>query len=309
MSMKVVVTTSLIVGLTASVAHAQESAKPKEECPTPEQFKAAGATGPTAEDIYEEADCPPEAEVQAAKPTPAFVRASYPEPAPQPRPTPATYADEGVSSYLELAPKNAVEIGIQGGYSQPFGDLLEDVRISDLADAGGEIAIELGWRATPRFMLGGTFRYNEQTVDDNFAPSSEMDIRGFTAAVQGTFHIMPYSVADPYVTVGTGTRSMFLSPDDGSTATVFQGWEIIRAQLGLDFRVARDFSMGPNAGAALNMFFWQNEVEDGTIDNPRPNVFVFAGVAGRFQIGGSRVTERGTSIAAAPLTTWTTASR
>ncbi|NUO51542.1 MAG: hypothetical protein HOV80_22020 [Polyangiaceae bacterium] len=306
MSMKVAVTTSLLVGLTASVAHAQESAPKKEECPTPEAFKAAGATGPTNDsDIYYEADCPPAEQPPAAKPTPTVQRVSYTEPAPQPRAPQPAYADEGITSYLQLAPKNSFELGLQGGYAQPFGDLFKGVRISDLADAGGEVAVDLGWRATPLFMLGATLRYNEQTVDDNFAPGSELDIRGFTAAIQGTFHIMPYSVADPYVTVGTGTRSMFLSPDNGSTSTVYQGWEIIRAQLGLDFRVARDFSMGPNAGAAMNMFFWQNNVDDAVIDDPRPNVFVFAGVAGRFQIGGSRVTERGVAIRNVPLTTWT----
>jgi hypothetical protein len=311
MSMKVVVTTSLIVGLTASIAHAQESTTTKEECPTPEQLKAAGGSPPANVNV-DAPECPPAQQPQqqqqvSAPLPPAAMPVSYPEPAPQPaRAAPMAYADEAVDSYLDLGPKNAFELGIQGGYSQPFGDLVEGVRISDITDAGGEVALDLGWRATPLFMLGGTLRYNELTVDDQFADSDQMDIRGTSASIQGTFHLAPFAVADPYITLGTGHRSMWVSPTNGDS-TVFHGWEIVRAQVGLDFRVARDFSMGPNAGAAMNMFFWQNEAgtvprrsEEALIEDPRPNAYVFAGLAGRFEIGGTRVTENGTIIGNAP---------
>ncbi|NUO51544.1 MAG: hypothetical protein HOV80_22030 [Polyangiaceae bacterium] len=304
--MKVAVTTSLLVGLTASVAYAQEGSTTKEECPTPEQFKAAGGTPPSNVDAGMP-ECPPVQQVSAPLPQP-IMPVSAPEP--QRRPAPVAYADEGVESYLDLAPKNAFELGVQGGYSQPFGDLLKDVKISDITDAGGEVALDLGWRATPLFMLGGTLRYNELTVDDQFAPGSEMDIRGTSASIQGTFHLAPYSPADPYITVGTGSRSMWIVPENGDS-TVFTGWEIVRAQVGVDFRVARDFSMGPNAGAALNMFFWENEggtffkrTGDALIDDPRPNAFVFAGLAGRFQIGGTRVS-KDTYYGSAPPQTMT----
>ncbi len=297
MSMKVAVTTSLIVGLTASVAHAQESATTKEQCPTPDQFKAAGATAPTNVNM-DVPECPPVQQVSAPLPPP-IMPVSAPEPAPSFGPEPVAYRDEEITSHLQLAPKNAFEIGFQGGYFQPFGDLMKDVRISNVTDAGGEVALDLGWRIGPMGAVAVTGRYHESVVDDQFADNDDMDIRGGAVGFQGTVYFAPYMAANPYLTMGAGYRTLWLVPQNGVDSTIYHGVELARAQLGLDFRVARDFSIGPNAGAAVNMFVAEdgptgnrvNPSGDQVIDDPRPSAMIFAGMAGRFDVGGSRVSE------------------
>jgi hypothetical protein len=313
MSMKVVLTTSLVVGLTVSVAHAQESAPMKEECPTPDQFKAAGATGPTNVDI-DVPECPPVQQVSAPLPPP-ILPVSAPEPAPRFGPEPVAYRDEEITSYLQLAPKNAFEIGFQGGYFQPFGDLMKDTRISNITDAGGEVGLDLGWRIGPMGAIGVVGRFHESVVDDQFADSEDMAIRGGAVGFQGTVHFAPYMAADPYLTMGAGYRTLWLVPQSGES-NIFHGVELARVQLGLDLRVARDFSIGPNAGAAVNMFVAEagpsnnrfNPSGDNVIDDPRPSAMIFAGMAGRFEVGGSRVSE-GVYYGRYPRTREYTASR
>ncbi|NUO51545.1 MAG: hypothetical protein HOV80_22035 [Polyangiaceae bacterium] len=293
MSMKVAVTTTLIVGLSASVAHAQESDPTKEESPS--QSKAAEATGPSK--AAEVPECPPVQQVSAPLPPP-IMPVSAPMPAPV-GPAPVEFRDEEITSYLQLAPKNAFEIGVQGGYFQPFGDLMKDVRISNITDAGGEVALDLGWRIGPMGAIAITGRYHESFVDDQFANSEDMDIRGGAVGFQGTVYFAPYMAANPYLTMGAGYRTLWLVPQNGVDSTIYHGVELARAQVGLDFRVARDFSLGPNAGAALNMFVAEdgptgnrvNPSGDQVIDDPRPSAMIFAGMAGRFDVGGTRVSE------------------
>jgi hypothetical protein len=296
MSMKVAVTTSMLVGLVASVAHAQESAKPQ-----PVTNPQAGAK--PQESFTEEGipACPPLQPAAAPAPVVAPMPVSYSEPAPRPmRAPPVAYADEGVDSYLDLAPRNAFEVGFQGGYFQPFGDLMKDTRISNITDAGGEVGLDLGWRIGPMGAIAVTGRYHESVVDDSFAASGQMDVRGGAVGFQGTVHFAPYVAADPYLTMGAAYRTMWLVPQITETdSSIYHGVELARVQLGVDFRVARDFSIGPNAGAAVNMFFAEdapadvafNPSGDTIIDDPRPSAMIFAGMAGRFEVGGERESE------------------
>ncbi len=317
MSMKVAVTTSLLVGLVASVAHAQESAKPQ-----PATNPQAGAQPQQASVEEGIPSCPPlqpGAAPVAAAPAPVVVAVpvSYPEPAPRPmRAPPVAYADEGVDSYLDLAPRNAFEIGFQGGYFQPFGDLMKDTRITNITDAGGEVGLDLGWRIGPMAAIAATGRYHESVVDDSFAAAGQMDIRGGAVGFQGTVYFAPYMAANPYLTMGAAYRTLWLVPQTTDTdSSIYHGVELARVQLGLDFRVARDFSIGPNAGAAVNMFFAEdapadvafNPSGDTVIDDPRPSAMIFAGMAGRFDVGGERESES-RYYGKAPARTYTASS-
>ncbi|NUO51543.1 MAG: hypothetical protein HOV80_22025 [Polyangiaceae bacterium] len=322
MWMKVAVSTSLIVGLTASVAHAQESGKPQpatnpQAGAKPQESKAqeSKAHESKAQETFVEEgipSCPP---VQpAATPPPVMpTPVSYPEPAPRPMPAPVPYSDEGVKSYLDLAPRNAFEIGFQGGYFQPFGDLMKDTRISNITDAGGEVGLDLGWRIGPMGAIAVTGRYHESVVDDSFAANAQEDIRGGAVGFQGTVYFAPYLAANPYLTMGAAYRTLWLVPQTTDTnSSIYHGVELARVQFGVDFRVARDFSIGPNAGAAVNMFFAEdapadvafNPSGDTIIDDPRPSAMIFAGLAGRFEVGGTRESES-TYYGKAPARTYT----
>src|SRR5512139_1438324 len=149
MPMKVAISTSLVVILCAGVAQAEV---PTPECPPPAPAAAAVSPAPVV---------PPPPPV-----TPVSYETSRTVLGPEPVPYGA--ADEPIESYLDLAPRNAFELGFQGGYAQPFGDVMSGFDISDLVDPGGEVALDLGWRISPVYMVGVSGRFHESVVDDNF---------------------------------------------------------------------------------------------------------------------------------------------
>jgi len=191
-----------------------------------------------------------------------------------------------------LAPHRAFEIGVEGGYTQPFGELADGAAIGDVADAGGAVGLNVGYRFTPRWALSLYGQFHESSVSSNISNGGDVDVRGLSTGMMGTFHVRPYSVVDPYVSLGAGYRAFFIARHEGLNQTV-HGIQAARGVVGVDFRVSEDVAIGPLVGADLNVFV-SDAVENGTnssIDSPRPSTFLFAGLAGKFDIGGKRIAD------------------
>ncbi len=191
------------------------------------------------------------------------------------------------------APRDALEIGVHGGYTQPFGEIQDGRAIMDSVDAGGAFGLDIGWRLNPRWSLGFAGQYHESMVDDRLDDAT-VDIRGLTATVQATIHFTPYDPVDPYVSLGTGYRGLWTIETGPRNDLMTHGFQIARGLFGVDFRVARDFALGPVVGADMTVFVWENP--EGPIGNERLSdlrltTFLFAGVGGRFDIGGRRESE------------------
>lgn len=190
------------------------------------------------------------------------------------------------------APKKAFEIGVNGGYTQPFGKVARDRIIHDQVDAGGAVGLNLGYRFNPRWSLGFTGQYHDSGARGTLEGNT--DFRGVAAGVEGTFHMAPYSRIDPYFTLGTGYRALWRSAEVGSVGNLMtHGLQLGKALIGVDFRLSESLALGPVAGADVNLFLWDNP--EGTTGNRaissgdrRPNTFIFAGLAARFDVGGTR---------------------
>ncbi len=196
-----------------------------------------------------------------------------------------------------LAPSSAIEIGVNGGYTQGVGDISNAPgnRIQDLEGAGGAIGLNLGYRASPHFEVGvygqGGF-YNSQI--------SSTAVRDFTGGVQANYHFTPYRGMDPWVGLGTGYHGLWLSPDNGPN-TSYAGWEIARLRVGADFRVSNEIALGPMVGASANIFFSEKLPGDTSFHNvsgERVNASFFAGLMGRFDLAGTSVREPASNVAA-----------
>jgi hypothetical protein len=75
------------------------------------------------------------------------------------------------------------------------------------------------------------------------------------------------------------------------------GLQLARAQVGLDVRVSRDVAIGPMIGGDIDLFIWRNPegaAGNAAIPDKELSTFVFAGVQGRFDVGGTRVERTGT---------------
>jgi len=197
-----------------------------------------------------------------------------------------TASDESVevSRGQVAAPRNAFEVGVEGGYTQPFGEVNPVRKVSDIANAGGAIGLLLGWRINPRWSVGVTGQYNQNTPDTDLP--ADTSVFGVSAGLLATFHMMPYGVVDPYASLGTGYRGLFMSAVQTEPDVNLHGWQIARLLLGLDFRTSSDIAVGPVVGADVNTFL---ATDNKSVTDPGVNTFIFAGANARFDIGGTRV--------------------
>jgi hypothetical protein len=179
------------------------------------------------------------------------------------------------------APSDAFELGVGTGYTQGFG-LIQPARdIPSVAGAGIGVDVNLAYRVNPVWSLGVQGEYQE------FSSKLNTAARGLGGNVGVTMHAAPIRRGDPWLRLATGYRGLWSVNPPGLPTTYIQGWEIAKASLGYDVRVSRSVAIAPQVGADLNMFV--NQVQSG-VSTSQPaqfGAFVFAGLQGRFDMGGT----------------------
>ncbi|HEY6177361.1 MAG TPA: hypothetical protein VIX73_23050 [Kofleriaceae bacterium] len=187
------------------------------------------------------------------------------------------------------AVKSAFEIGVATGYAQGGGKLGGNMlSLEDVSGPGAAVEVDVGYRIIPELAVGayGTFaKYqNGDSID------SSTDVLGATAGIQAAWHFRPERSVDPWVSLGTGWKGLWLNPSSGKV-TSLQGLELARLQIGADYRLTKDIAISPVIGGSLAMFISQDSAmtTDLTeIQDKKVNVTGFAGLSGRFDLGGSR---------------------
>jgi hypothetical protein len=187
------------------------------------------------------------------------------------------------------AVQNAFEVGVATGYTQGGGKLGGNMgSLEDVSGPGGAVEVDLGYRLLPHLSLGAYGTFSKYEHGDSI--DSNTDVLSATAGIQAVAHIRPDRSIDPWVSLGTGWKGLWLDPSSGKT-TSLQGLELARLQLGVDYRVSKDVSIAPVIGGSLGLFISQDSpmTTDLTeISDKKVNFTGFAGLAGRFDIGGSR---------------------
>ena len=82
---------------------------------------------------------------------------------------------------------------------------------------------------------------------------------------------------------------MWLTPDSGRNTSLL-GLQMIRAQLGVDFRMSRGVAIAPVIGGDASIFLTREGPGISSFTNisdPRVNYFFFGGLQARFDVGGS----------------------
>jgi hypothetical protein len=182
-------------------------------------------------------------------------------------------------------PHRALEIAVGGGYTQGVGGAGGVGAVQDVSGPGGGVEVQLGVRVSPRFSVGlyGTlarFRHGDATADGSQA-------HGATAGVQAAWHARPARALDPWISVGTGGRGLWLTPKDTASTTAY-GLEVVRVQLGIDYRITPGLAISPVIGASASVFVVEgNPMAPGltTIHDNRLNLYGYTGLAGRFDLG------------------------
>jgi hypothetical protein len=202
----------------------------------------------------------------------------------QPEPAESTGFDHEVP-----AVNNALEIGVATGYAQGGGKLGGTMgSLEDIAGPGGVVELDVGYRIVPQLSVGAYGTFSSYQKGDNLVSST--DVLGATAGVQAAWHFRPYRSVDPWVSLGTGWKGLWLNPPTGKV-TSLQGLELARVQIGADYRVSKDIAIAPVIGGSLSLFISQDSAmtTDLTeLQDKKVNFTGFAGLAGRFDLGGSR---------------------
>ncbi|HRI69816.1 MAG TPA: autotransporter domain-containing protein [Polyangium sp.] len=186
------------------------------------------------------------------------------------------------------APSNAFEIQLGTGYAQGFGPRIQpkgDLPATSVNRPGMGMALGLAYRAAPNSSVGLLGSYSMQDT------AKGAELRNTTVSLDATYHASPYQRLDPYLSLGAGYRMLSDRPVGKSAQHTFShGFQLARAAIGVDVRINKDISISPTVGGDIDMFLWRSAQGQKTqaISNPKVNAYLFAGVAGRFDLGGTR---------------------
>lgn len=199
----------------------------------------------------------------------------------------SAYESEKLPRGLVKAPSNAFEIQVGTGYAQGFGPRIAaqgDVPATTVSRPGMGASLGLAYRATPHSSVGFLGMYSMQDT------AKGAQLRNATASIDATYHANPYQRLDPFLSLGTGYRMTWDRPVGSAPDTFTHGFQLARAAIGVDIRVNKDIALAPTVGGDVNMYLWRSAAGQSTetISNPKVNAYLFAGVAGRFDLGGTR---------------------
>lgn len=184
------------------------------------------------------------------------------------------------------APSNALELKVGTGYTQGFGNLAPSREMGDVAGAGIGFSADIDYRVNPMWSIGVEGQYQEFTAQQNTAS------RGLAGTIGPTFHFAPYGYGDTWLRLGTGYRALWENDPPGlpGVSIVRHGFDIISGKLGYDLRASKDVAIAPVVGADLNTFVWQGPGNGSQVSMSSAQVatFVYAGLQGRFDVGGDR---------------------
>lgn len=186
-----------------------------------------------------------------------------------------------------LAPGSAFEIQVNTGYAQGFGPQLPskgNLPSASINRAGLGAGLGLAYRATPNSSVGVVGSYSMQDT----AKGAQQ--RNVVAGLDATYHANPFQRLDPFLSLGAGYRMMWDHQLNGAADTFSHGFQLARAAVGVDLRISKDVAIAPTIGGDINMFLWRKAEGQSTqmIQDPKINGYLFAGVAGRFDLGGRR---------------------
>jgi hypothetical protein len=197
----------------------------------------------------------------------------------------SAHAQERGENYMQnrvAAPKNAFEVQVGTGYTQGFGMVAPRIGIASLAGAGFAGDLGLDYRVNPYWSIGVQGEYQEYTNERNAAA------RGAAGNVGVTLHAEPTNRGDPWLRIGTGYRGLWSVNPPGAPTTLLHGFQLAKAQLGYDIRVSPGVAIAPTAGVDVTLFNWQQQSGVNTrLSSSQIGSFVFAGLNGRFDMGGT----------------------
>jgi hypothetical protein len=204
------------------------------------------------------------------------------------------------------------ELGARLGYGIPAGEFADDASdVSDGISGMIPLQLDLGYRVSPAFSIGGYVMYGIGFVGDDFSKicddaddfpglSASCSARDVRLGIQGQFHFLPKKKLDPWLGAGLGYEWQTLGQDisgvgrESDFSVTTKGFEFINLQGGLDFKVAPGLALGPFLSFSVGQYSSTSTscsgnsciaIESGGIDDKALHQWFLLGVRGTFVVG------------------------
>ena len=190
----------------------------------------------------------------------------------------AVLTASAASAFADGGP-TGIELGLRTGYALPLGDASGGRTLttstgtttttttttgSSLSDGvSGQIPlwVDVGYRFTPNFYVGGFFQYGFAFIPNNAETGcgqGGVSCSGHDVmfGVNAHYHVMPDAPFDPWIGLGFGyeTLTFNLSQAGQSADVSASGWQFVNFQVGGDYHVTPSFGVGPFVALSLGQY-------------------------------------------------------
>jgi hypothetical protein len=205
------------------------------------------------------------------------------------------------------------ELGARAGYGIPLGQADEDDDLSDGITGMIPLQLDVGYRVTPAFSLGGYAMYGFGIAGDDISEACDDldDLPGVSAScstrdvrlgMQAQYHFSPRQDLDPWLGAGFGYEWLTMGFEASGGGEEFdvsvtgKGFEFINLQGGVDFTLAPGFALGPFLSFSVAQYSstssscsgsacGDGDSDDGDIEEKALHHWLQLGIRGTFVIG------------------------
>jgi len=170
---------------------------------------------------------------------------------------------------LVPATSNAqVSLGLRLGFAPAMGDAVKDGKMSDGVKSQIPIQLDALYKVAPNLGVGGYFSYGigqlgGELADICDASDADCSARGMRAGLQLQYALAPMGAWMPWGGVGAGYEWGTMKMGEGSVS--YRGFELVNLQLGGDYKVSEQLSVGPYVLFSLGQY--SNATIDDGVDS------------------------------------------
>lgn len=184
-----------------------------------------------------------------------------------------------------------LSLGARLGYGLAMGEAVENGDLSDGIKAQIPLQLDVGYRLTPAFTLGGYFSAGIGLAGDEFQEICDQDgvdcsLRVYRLGLQAEYAFKGASMS-PWIGAGIGYEWAKIKAEAGSEELemTFKGFEFLNLQGGVDWKVGSKFLVGPFAMLSIGQYSkGSQDGEDMDIEDKGVHEWLQFGVRGRFDL-------------------------
>lgn len=172
-----------------------------------------------------------------------------------------------------------IELGLRTGYALPFGNasggstfttttgtttattMTTGSSLSDGVSGQIPLWVDVGYRFTPNFYIGGFFQYGFAFIPNTAATGcgqSGVSCSGHDVmfGADAHYHVLPDAPFDPWIGLGFGYETLTFNLSQGSQSADVSGsgWQFVNFQVGGDYHVMPSFGVGPFVALSLGQY-------------------------------------------------------